>query len=238
MTTDRERLEVLVRKWFDKSADLLVDAQRIDTASDQALACLRSRTLSDCAGELVEVLTAVRNEVLTDRAEDEQDLVNRPPHYTRGPLLKIRHGESGALVEHRVECLEVRRHIRDPRLSDAFKYLWRVAFGGKENDRQDIRQGTILFDRLARQPRRRATRMSGVYTPIKITVEIDGEEPIRETDHARAIFKSAEALARLDAESLQRRIDGFICQRDRDERYIDVLYEALVAADLEPPERP
>lgn len=70
----------------------------------------------------------------------EVDLVSHPPHYTRGPLLRIVRGDrfSGEIIRHALECIEVIRHIGDMRLANAMKYTWRVAFGGKENDRQDI----------------------------------------------------------------------------------------------------
>lgn len=64
----------------------------------------------------------------------EYDAVN-PPHYRRGPILR---GSIGSAItrgngdwEHIVQCIEVMEHIQDPRLATAFKYLWRVAFGGK-----------------------------------------------------------------------------------------------------------
>jgi hypothetical protein len=68
-------------------------------------------------------------------------MVNRPPHYTRGPLINQQHypdcGHPRARV---IECIEVIRHIKDMRLATAMKYIWRVAFGGKEDDRQDIKK--------------------------------------------------------------------------------------------------
>lgn len=81
------------------------------------------------------------------------DMVNHPPHY-RGPLMQLGNNpdttgrdtmdwlkqtvEYGTRVFVRVECIEVIRHIRDMRLANAMKYIWRVAFGGKNNDREDI----------------------------------------------------------------------------------------------------
>jgi Protein of unknwon function (DUF3310) len=60
------------------------------------------------------------------------DMVNHPPHYTRGPKI------DGRVIE----CIEVIRWILDGRLYTAMKYIWRVAFGGKtsdpQNDREDI----------------------------------------------------------------------------------------------------
>lgn len=67
------------------------------------------------------------------------DMVNHPPHYTRGPF--VRHPLSPiANVGRVLECIEVIRHINDLRLATAMKYIWRVAFGGKENDREDIKK--------------------------------------------------------------------------------------------------
>lgn len=70
-------------------------------------------------------------------------MVNHPPHYTRGPAIHI--GTSWFTDKprpiHRVlECIEVIRHVKDMRLANALKYTWRVAFGGKENDREDIKK--------------------------------------------------------------------------------------------------
>lgn len=72
------------------------------------------------------------------------DPVNHPPHYTRGPRVvasSLSHeiGSGKVIAATRtLECIEVIRHITDMRLATAMKYIWRVAFGGKENDRQDI----------------------------------------------------------------------------------------------------
>lgn len=55
------------------------------------------------------------------------DPVN-PKHYKRGPIIDGR----------QTEAIEVIRHIRDARLANALKYIWRVGFGGKENNRADI----------------------------------------------------------------------------------------------------
>ena len=63
------------------------------------------------------------------------DAVN-PPHYRRGPVIKVDIGENItkgiSTFERVIHCIEVMRHIKDPRLATAFKYLWRVAFGGKK----------------------------------------------------------------------------------------------------------
>lgn len=81
------------------------------------------------------------------------DMVNHPPHY-RGPLIQLGDNpdytgrdtmdwlkttvRNGRRVFIRVECIEVIRHITDMRLANAMKYIWRVAFGGKADDREDV----------------------------------------------------------------------------------------------------
>jgi hypothetical protein len=64
------------------------------------------------------------------------DMVNHPDHY-RGPTIAC---PAEAHTSRRVECIDIIRHIHDGRLFNAMKYIWRVAFGGKENDRQDIQK--------------------------------------------------------------------------------------------------
>lgn len=74
---------------------------------------------------------------MTDQSQNlagEYDAVE-PPHYRRGPMIHINIGENitkgiGSIL-HPLQCIEVMRHILDPRLATAFKYIWRVAFGGK-----------------------------------------------------------------------------------------------------------
>lgn len=71
------------------------------------------------------------------------DMVNHPPHYTRGPMIPI-------ATPRVIECIEIIRHVRDFRLATAMKYVWRVAFGGKHNDREDIEKAIwYLQDWLA-----------------------------------------------------------------------------------------
>ena len=96
------------------------------------------------------------------------DMVNHPQHY-RGPTIEIatigidkkavddsgvsakyKNGEGwswlkppksiGQKVFLRIECIDVIRHVKDMRLANAMKYIWRVAFGGKRNDQQDIQK--------------------------------------------------------------------------------------------------
>lgn len=74
------------------------------------------------------------------------EMVNHPAHYTRGPRVVFEVPNlpvDGTVlppmqVSRPVECIEVIRYITDGRLFNAMKYIWRVAFGGKANDREDI----------------------------------------------------------------------------------------------------
>ena|ERR1700721_392934 len=78
---------------------------------------------------------------------DDVDMVNHPPHYTRGPSVTFTMPNfplsdgtplPPMTMTRVIECIEVIRHIRDGRLYTAMKYIWRVGFGGKTNDREDI----------------------------------------------------------------------------------------------------
>jgi hypothetical protein len=93
---------------------------------------------------------------MTDPFDKREDMVNHPPHYTRGPFIQLGDNpattgrdtmtwirptvEYGRRVGIQVECIDVIRHIKDGRLFTAMKYIWRVAFGGKDNDREDIQK--------------------------------------------------------------------------------------------------
>lgn len=85
----------------------------------------------------------------------EIDMVNHPPHYTRGPWIKIHTFDmTGAksILEKRIECIQVIRHIKDMRLATAVKYIWRVAFGGKANDREDIEKAVWYLNDWLENP--------------------------------------------------------------------------------------
>ena len=72
--------------------------------------------------------------VIMEVDDNEYDAVE-PPHYKRGPEIKVDItsviSQGAHSVQRVVNCIEVMRHIKDPRLATAFKYVWRVAFGGK-----------------------------------------------------------------------------------------------------------
>ena len=77
------------------------------------------------------------------RLREEVDMVNHPPHY-RGPTITKEDlsnvaGEK-AVSTFSIDCIDVIRHIPDMRLANAMKYIWRVAFGGKDNDHEDIKK--------------------------------------------------------------------------------------------------
>lgn len=59
------------------------------------------------------------------------DSVNHPPHY-RGPQ--------------GLECIDVVEHMHF-NLGNAVKYIWRVAFGGKGNDIEDLRKAVWYINR-------------------------------------------------------------------------------------------
>ena len=75
-----------------------------------------------------------RGTVIMEVDDKEYDAVE-PPHFKRGPEIKVDItsviSQGAHSIQRVVNCIEVMRHIKDPRLATAFKYVWRVAFGGK-----------------------------------------------------------------------------------------------------------
>jgi len=77
------------------------------------------------------------------------DSVN-PPHYQRGPEIELGNCDTygqwrdrsiptlqrGGKLYIVVSCIQVMRHIKDPRLATALRYMWRVAFGGKRDPKE------------------------------------------------------------------------------------------------------
>lgn len=74
-----------------------------------------------------------------------RDMVNHPPHYAEGGP-KIRWPQPSPYSweppnsEFTLECIQVIRHIKDMRLANAMKYIWRVAFGVKWDKQEDIKK--------------------------------------------------------------------------------------------------
>lgn len=92
---------------------------------------------------LDDVIVAFRDAELADSTP--VDMVDHPPHYlNKNAVIVIDEHETfvsdDGIVMRPVECVELMRRIKDPRLATAFAYLWRVAFGGKDNDDEDIRK--------------------------------------------------------------------------------------------------
>lgn len=64
---------------------------------------------------------------------DEVDMVNHPPHYTGHPK--------------GIECIDVVEDAPRSNLAAAMKYLWRVLWGSKGNDIQDLEKARWYIDR-------------------------------------------------------------------------------------------
>lgn len=79
--------------------------------------------------------------------------------------------------------------------------------------------------------------MTGVYSPFEVTVKIAGEDTVKETDLAKAIMNSAEALARKDIDAMRQRIEGWVRERALTDRYIDRCEQVIEGAGLDLPER-
>lgn len=73
------------------------------------------------------------------------DMVNKPPHYNGHPA--------------GIQAIDVIRHATHYSLGTAMKYIWRVMWGGKGNDRQDIQKAIwYLTDWLNAADASRPTR--------------------------------------------------------------------------------
>lgn len=79
------------------------------------------------------------------------DMVNHPAHYTRGPFVLFNR-TSLCQLGRVIECIEIIRHVRDMRLANAMKYTWRIAFGGKENNIEDVKKAIWYLNDYLEHP--------------------------------------------------------------------------------------
>lgn len=70
---------------------------------------------------------------------EADDMVNSPRHYTGHPT--------------GIEAIEVIRHATDYNLGAALKYIWRVMWGGKGNDVEDIQKSMWYLNDWLRKKR-------------------------------------------------------------------------------------
>ena len=61
------------------------------------------------------------------------DMVNHPPHYTSHPK--------------GIECIDVIEECDNFNLAQVMRYVWRVAFGGKADDMEDLRKAKFYLER-------------------------------------------------------------------------------------------
>lgn len=74
---------------------------------------------------------------------NEVDMINHPPHY-RSPATCRHCGGS-------IQCIDITRHMGFA-LGNAVKYIWRVAFGGKANDVEDLGKSVFYVnDEIAKR---------------------------------------------------------------------------------------
>lgn len=64
-------------------------------------------------------------------------MVNHPPHYTSHPA--------------GIECIDVIEHAPYHNLGNAMRYLWRIMWGGKNDDLEDLRKARWYIDREIRR---------------------------------------------------------------------------------------
>ena len=61
------------------------------------------------------------------------DMVNHPSHYTSHPK--------------GIECIDVIEECDNFNLAQVMRYVWRVAFGGKADDLEDLRKAKFYLER-------------------------------------------------------------------------------------------
>ena len=67
------------------------------------------------------------------------DMVNHPSHYTSHPK--------------GIECIDVIEECDNFNLAQVMRYVWRVAFGGKADDMEDLRKAKFYLERaIDREP--------------------------------------------------------------------------------------
>ena len=74
-------------------------------------------------------------------------MVNHPPHYNQHPK--------------GVECIDVIEENPFPNLANAMRYLWRVSWGGKFNDLEDLEKAKWYVER---EISRRRKKINGPET--------------------------------------------------------------------------
>lgn len=90
------------------------------------------------------------------------DMVNNPPHYNSHPA--------------GIEAIDVLRHSTNYDLGQAIKYIWRVMWGGKHNDVEDISKAIWYLQDWKRQ------KIAGTTTGKSALIF---DDPSEERDHHR-----------------------------------------------------
>ena len=92
-------------------------------------------------------------DIYTELEEDEPDMVNHPPHYTSHPK--------------GFECIDVIEDNPFPNLASAMKYLWRVSWGGKFDDLEDLEKAVWYVQReITRRRNMQAPEPATPPTPL------------------------------------------------------------------------
>ena len=86
-------------------------------------------------------------ERLTLVGDTKADMVNHPPHYNQHPK--------------GIECIDVIEENPFPNLANAMRYLWRVSWGGKFNDLEDLEKAKWYVER---EISRRRKKINGPET--------------------------------------------------------------------------
>lgn len=84
--------------------------------------------------------------------------VDHPPHYLNrnASIVLSEHAAEvftqDGIIYRPVECIELMRRIKDPRIAHAWSYIWRIAFGGKIDDSQDAEKARWYLNDFFEHP--------------------------------------------------------------------------------------
>ena len=130
--THTERLERLgtdPRKWAREFVERYRNGQYVEVDEDSMVTWFTNVLgVGEALGRYLESEVAREPQ---DTTTITPDLVNHPPHY-RGPA--------------GIECIQVTEHMNFC-LGNTVKYVWRVAFGGKDDDLEDLKKARWYLDR-------------------------------------------------------------------------------------------
>ena len=117
-----------------------------------------------CPRHYPEIAAQMRDDMQSAIAQDFQKMVgvehesriDHPKHYLNlnARIDPDEHDlvEIDGILWRPVECIELLRHIKDPRMAHVFVYVWRICFGGKDDDAEDAGKARWFLNDFIEHP--------------------------------------------------------------------------------------